>query len=205
MYFQVSLFILAFLIGGIPTGYILVKVLKKRDIRDFGSGNIGFSNVYRTEGIIPGALVLFIDVTKAFLVTFFFSNFFSSTILFRLLLGITVILGNIFTPLLKFKGGKGVATSFGVALALNPFAAFCALCTFLVTVKLTRYMSVGSLVGVTVYVITSYLFYEYANFNTYSLVFSVLVFFAIFLRHISNIKRLLHGQENRIGSEKTRS
>ncbi len=204
MYFQASLFILAFLIGGIPSGYIIVKVLKKRDIRDFGSGNIGFSNVYRTEGFVPGALVLFIDVTKAFLVTFLFSNFFSIVILFRLLLGITVILGNIFTPFLKFKGGKGVGTSFGVALALNPFAALCALCAFLLAVILTRYMSVGSLVGVTVYVVTSYLFYEYANFDLYSLVFSVLVFFAIFLRHISNIKRLLHGQENRIRSEKTR-
>jgi glycerol-3-phosphate acyltransferase PlsY len=205
MYFQISLFILAFLTGGIPTGYIIVKVLKKHDIRDFGSGNIGFSNVYRTEGIIPGALVIFIDVTKAFLVTFFFSNFFSEVILVRLLLGITVILGNIFTPFLKFKGGKGVGTSFGVALALNPFAALCALCAFLIAVKLTRYMSVGSLVAVTVYVLTSYLFYKFANFDLYSVFFSILVFFAIFVRHISNIKRLLNGQENRIGSKKIRT
>jgi glycerol-3-phosphate acyltransferase PlsY len=203
MIIGILLFIGAFLIGGIPTGYIVVKILRRKDIRDFGSGNIGFSNVYRTEGLKLGAQVLIIDVLKSFLVTFFFARFLPNEYLFRFLLGITVITGNIFTPFLKFQGGKGVATALGVTLALNPYASLSALCAFLITVKLSRYISLGSLVAVSVYTLTSALFYVFADYDVFSLLFATLLFIAIVARHISNIKRLINGQENRIGSDKS--
>ena len=203
MVIGILLFIGAFLIGGIPTGYIVVKAFRRKDIRDCGSGNIGFSNVYRTEGLYFGAPVLIIDVLKGFLVTFFFARFFPNQYLFRFLLGITVITGNIFTPFLRFQGGKGVATALGVTLALNPYASLCALCAFLITVKLSRYISLGSLVAVSVYTLSSALFYIFADYDVFSLLFAALLFIAIVARHISNIKRLINGQENRIGSGKS--
>ena len=203
MVIGILLFIGAFLIGGIPTGYIVVKAFRRKDIRDFGSGNIGFSNVYRTEGLKLGFQVLIIDVLKGFLVTFFFARFLPNQDLFRFLLGITVITGNIFTPFLRFQGGKGVATAFGVTLALNPYASLCALCAFLITVKLSRYISLGSLVAVSVYTLASALFYIFFDYDVFSLLFAALLFIAIVARHISNIKRLINGQENRIGSGKS--
>jgi glycerol-3-phosphate acyltransferase PlsY len=203
MVMHILLCIGAFLIGGIPTGYIVVKIFRKKDIKDYGSGNIGFSNVYRTEGLKLGALVLIIDVLKGFLVTFYFARFFPNQFLFRFLLGITVITGNIFTPFLGFRGGKGVATALGVTLALNPYASLCALCAFIITVKLSRYISLGSLVAVSVYTLASMLFYFFADVDVFSLLFAALLFIAIVVRHISNIKRLINGQENRIGSDKS--
>jgi len=203
MLVQTALFIAAFLVGGIPTGFLVVRIMRNRDIRDQGSGNVGFSNVYRTEGLLPGAVVLIVDVGKAFAASYFISLFFADYGLFRFLIGITVILGNVFSPFLGFKGGKGVATALGVTLALNPFASLCALVSFVLTVKLSRYMSVGSLVAVTVYVIASLLFFLYADFTMYTIIFAAMLFIVIAIRHISNIKRLIHGQENRIRSAKS--
>jgi len=199
MLYWIALFILAFLIGGIPTGFIVVKLMRKHDIRESGSGNIGFTNVYRTEGLLPGAVVLIVDVGKAFVASHFFALLYPNQSLFRFLIGITVILGNIFSPFLKFRGGKGVATAFGVTLSLNPYASLCALVSFVITVKLSRYVSVGSLVAVSVYVLASSLFYVYAGYDIFTLIFALLIFVVIVIRHISNIKRLIHGQESRIG------
>jgi glycerol-3-phosphate acyltransferase PlsY len=204
MLYPLGLFLAAYLIGAIPTGYLLVKLVRKHDIRNAGSGNIGFSNVYRNEGILLGAIVLVIDVGKAFGVTQFFPSAFANEGLIRVLMAVAVILGNIFTPFLKFKGGKGVATTLGVSLAINPIAALCALAAFAVTVKLSHYMSLGSLVASLVYALASLLFHLFAGYDLFSLVFAIIIFIIILIRHISNIKRLIHGQENRIGSGRHR-
>jgi glycerol-3-phosphate acyltransferase PlsY len=198
----VALFVAAFLVGGIPTGYLVVKLCRKRDVRESGSGNIGFSNVLRTEGVGLGALVLFIDVAKAFAAVHFFASFFADEPLFRVLIGVTVILGNIGTPFLGFRGGKGVATALGVALVLNPVAAVCALACFLITMRVSHYMSVGSLVGAFIYAVAVYLVFRFADSDMYGLLFALVIFVVIVLRHLPNIKRLMHGQENRIRSGK---
>ncbi len=195
-------FITAFLIGGIPTGYLLVKLVKNRDIRDSGSGNIGATNVLRTEGILLGGVVLTIDAGKAFAGAFFLANLYSNLPLFRLLLGITVILGNIFTPFLKFKGGKGVSAGLGVALALHPASTIIALGIFAVAVATTRYVSVGSLSAVTAFFISVSLFLAYGHSSIYTLFFAILIFITVVTRHISNIKRLVHGEENKVGSRR---
>jgi len=195
-------FITAFLIGGIPTGYLLVKLLKNRDIRDSGSGNIGATNVFRTEGILLGSAVLIIDAGKAFAAAFFLANLYSNPSLLKLLLGITVILGNIFTPFLSFKGGKGVSAGLGAALALHPVATIIALGAFAVAVASTRYVSVGSLSAVTAFLISVSLFLAYGRTSIYTLFFAILIFITVLIRHISNIKRLVHGEENKIGSRR---
>jgi glycerol-3-phosphate acyltransferase PlsY len=194
----ILLIICAFGIGGLPTGYIVVRVFRHRDIREYGSGNIGFTNVYRTEGWKLGLLVLMVDVLRGFLVTYFFSRFTTHQDLMRILIGISVIAGNIFTPFLKFRGGKGVATSLGVTLAVNPFAALGALCAFLITVRLSRYVSLSSMIAVTAYALASALFVVFGDYDLYTLIFAALLFIAIMVRHISNIKRLINGRENRI-------
>ncbi len=195
-------FITAFAIGGIPTGYLLVKLVKNRDVRDSGSGNIGATNVFRTEGVLLGSTVLVVDAGKTFAAAFFLANLYPSVPLFRLLLGITAILGNIFTPFLKFRGGKGVSAGLGVALALHPVATVIALGAFAIAVAVTRYVSVGSLSAVTTFLISASLFLAYGHASIYTLFFAILIFITVATRHISNIKRLVHEEENKIGSGK---
>jgi glycerol-3-phosphate acyltransferase PlsY len=198
----VYLFIIAFFIGAIPSGYLITKVFHKKDIRNYGSGNIGFANVWRTVGIFSGIIVLLIDVGKAFVFAYYFPLFFENASLFRLLFSITIILGNIFNPFLKFKGGKGVATGLGVAAAVNPFSVLFSLAAFLIVILTTKYISLGSLTGAGVYLVSNILFYFNAGKDIYSVLFAFLLFIAILLRHISNIKRLIRGEENKIGFKK---
>lgn len=194
--------LLSYLIGAFPTGYILVKLFKKQDIRDYGSRNIGFSNVLRSFGLLLGSVVLLIDIGKAFLVTYYFPPLFPMESLYRLILGVCALLGNIFTPFLGFKGGKGVATGLGVALAISPLSILCALLGFVITVALTRYISLGSLVGVVVYIFCTLVFYPPSKNNMYPFIFSLLLFIMVSVRHSTNIKRLIQGKESKIGQRK---
>jgi len=203
MVLKVSLlFIAAYIIGGIPTGFIIIRVFHHKDIREHGSGNIGFTNVLRTAGIITGLLVLAVDAGKGFAVSYFLAGLFEEESLFRLLFGITVILGNVFTPFLRFRGGKGVGTGLGVAIAVNPFSVIFALAGFTTVVAATRFVSLGSLLAAAIYLASNSIFSLKGGKDMYSLLFALLLFIVIVLRHISNIKRLLRGEENRIGIKK---
>ena len=204
MFLSILIFLCAFFISGLPTGYLIVRLFRKKDIREYGSGNIGFTNVIRTEGWKLGIPVLIIDILKGFLLVFFLARFFQNQSLFKILIGVVVIAGNVFTPFLKFRGGKGVATSFGVTLAVNPYASLSALCAFLVTVELSKYVSLASMVAAATYTVASALFYIFAGYDLYALLFSALLFIVIVIRHISNIKRLIHGKENRTEFRKNR-
>jgi len=195
----ILLFIFSFLIGGIPTGYIIVKVFKKKDIRQFGSGNIGFANVLRTAGVLMGVVVLLIDTGKAYLATYYFSNFLEPVTLYRLIFGLTVILGNIFNPFLKFKGGKGVAAGLGVALTISPIGVIFSIIMFLIILMIFRYMSLGSITAVATFLICNIVFYFIGKVDIYAVIFSIILFISISLRHNSNIKRLIKGEENKIG------
>ncbi len=196
----IFLCILAYLIGGIPSGFICVKVFHKKDIREYGSGNIGFTNVLRTVGMLTGIAVLVLDTGKAYAVAFFFPLFYDDPYLYRLIFGILVILGNIFNPFLRFKGGKGVGSGLGVALSISPFSALFSIAVFLIVVKVSRYVSLGSLSAAAIFILSCLIFYTYAGADPYSVVFAGLLFCAIVIRHLSNIKRLIRGEENKIGS-----
>jgi len=201
MYQTIGLLILSFLIGGIPTGYIAVKLKEKKDIRTLGSGNIGFTNVLRVSGLWTSILVLIIDVVKAFLTIYFFSYLTNNLELYKFIFGILMIAGNLFSPYLKFKGGKGVATGLGVAIAISPFGVIVAVAAFLLVVLLTRYVSLASITAAFFFMVTNILLYIKSG-NIYRLSFSIILIIAVILSHRENIKRLINGTENRIGKRK---
>ena len=127
--------ILAYLIGSIPTSFIFTKFLKKVDIRQHGSGNVGATNVFRVVGKTPAVMVLLIDILKGviaviFLSDVFFNNFIGMKLgleLYKILLGACAISGHVWSIFLKFKGGKGVATTAGVLIVLSPKVLIAAL------------------------------------------------------------------------------
>lgn len=200
--------ILSYLVGGIPSGYIIFKIFKNDDIRKYGSGNIGFANVLRTAGPVIGFSVLILDAGKAFLATYYFSTFFPNESLYRLIFGLCTILGNVFNPFLRFKGGKGVGTALGVTSAINPIALVFALPIFIIVLFSTKYVSVSSMSAVGTYMVVTIIFYfteiiSKLEKDIYPLIFSVILFLIVILRHISNIKRLIKGEEIKIAIKKT--
>jgi acyl phosphate:glycerol-3-phosphate acyltransferase len=214
---KAGLLILSYLIGGIPTGYILLKVGKNLDIRSHGSGNIGFANVIRTAGPFWGFVVLLVDAGKAFAAVFFFARLLSrfsdpsigEVLLFRVLFGAAAIAGNILNPFLSFRGGKGVGTGLGVALAVSPFPLIASLLVFGATLAAFRYVSLSSLAASLVFFgVNAALFLSpdaslpfgaALNRDVYALVFAGVLCAVIIIRHASNIGRLLNGEENKLG------
>jgi glycerol-3-phosphate acyltransferase PlsY len=192
----------AYLLGSIPTGYLVARA-KGIDIRTVGSGNIGATNVFRTLGKPLGILVLVVDGLKGFAACSWLADFVVQSFAvapdkigcLKIIAGICAVLGHNYTCWLKFKGGKGIATSAGVYFALAPLAAGIALVTWIVTAVLTRYVSIASIAAAValptaVWLTTDSLFL--------GIVTSALGLLAIF-KHKGNIQRLLNGTEQRMG------
>ena len=195
----------AYLIGAIPFGYLIGR-LHGIDIRKVGSGNIGATNVTRTVGKVQGKICFFLDFFKGALpVALVNSVFTQDTANLALAAGLAVILGHIFPIYLKFRGGKGVATAAGVALALAPYPLLCALLVWLVTFLTTRYVSLASIVAAAALPVAAALLLGLGLPTPVPLGASTLIFFTLIallaiLRHVSNIKRLLNGTESRFGN-----
>ena len=195
--------VISYLIGGIPFGY-LIAVAKGIDIRTEGSGNIGATNVGRVLGKKYGLIIFILDMLKGFIVVFFIPAFVSSAIniptttdnLLVVLCGFCAVLGHAFPVFLNFKGGKAVATSFGVFIWLVPISIGIAFGVWLLSVIVTRFVSLGSmigslsLVGVIVIVVDS----PFGD-NKYLTAMSVEVAILIIARHTSNIQRIIAGTE----------
>ena len=192
---MILFFIIAYLIGSVPFGKIVTKILSNKDITQTGSGNIGATNVYRSVSKKAGIIVLLLDAIKPIMalliIEYFDPNFFSK---FKYLIFCLSIIGHIFPIWLKFKGGKGVACYFGGFLILSPLVTIFAMVIWLLTVKLSKLSSLGALLSI--FLLTTYeLIFIYGNLNKVIIfVISVL----IFLKHSSNIKRLITGKENKI-------
>jgi acyl phosphate:glycerol-3-phosphate acyltransferase len=193
--------ILAYLVGAIPTSIWVGKIFYKIDVRDFGSGNAGASNAIRVFGPAVGLFVLVTDMFKGFAAVYlvrFYSFVCPGTpefINIQIILGVAAVLGHIYPVYAGFRGGKGVATIFGVLLALHPLATICAAGVFLIGFFATRYSSVGSILAAISFPIwiivvfkTPYLHLE---------IFSVLVGLLIIYTHRNNIVRLWQGNENK--------
>jgi glycerol-3-phosphate acyltransferase PlsY len=198
------LFLLCYLLGSIPSGYIIGKIAKGIDIRQHGSKNVGATNALRVLGTKLGILTLFFDFLKGLLAIQIIKWIIPEFNNFQLLLGgVFVIFGHIFTVFLSFKGGKGVATSAGVFLGLIPFAFVIALLVFLITVILSKYVSLGSILGVitlfTVQIIEN-LQSGFQSIEFLLFVFVISVF--IIYKHKDNIKRLCEGNENKLHFKK---
>lgn len=190
--------IFAFVFGSIPWGFIIGK-LKGIDLRKTGSGNIGTTNVLRVIGKKEALATLLLDISKGFIPVMLLRLFYEESNLLLLgFTGIAAILGHCFTPFLKFKGGKGVATSVGVILAFSPLAGLTTVIIWLSTFAVFRISSLSALVAFGVLPLVTMIL-RYPDEVT---VFAFIITAIIYLRHLSNIKRLMKGTEIKIGDKK---
>ena len=196
----------AYLLGSIPFGFLLVLLVNKEDIRAQGSGNIGATNVWRSGAKGVGLLTFLLDGAKGYAavaVADLLSRNQSPPVLHNqaILAGLFVILGHIFPVWLRFKGGKGVATAFGVFLALCPLAAFSALGVWLVIVALTRYVSLASILAAVVLpFLTLWLSPGRYGYASGALVF--VCCWIVIVKHRQNIQRLMQGTEHGFGASR---
>jgi glycerol-3-phosphate acyltransferase PlsY len=194
----------AYLLGSIPTGYLVARA-RGIDIRTVGSGNIGAANVFRMLGKPAGILVLVVDGLKGYAACSWLADFVVQPFAvapdkiecLKIVAGICAVLGHNFTCWLKFKGGKGIATSAGVYFALAPLAVSIALGTWMVVFVLGRYVSVASLAAAVALPTAVWLT---PNSLTLRIVTTVLGLLAIY-KHKGNIQRLLNGTERRLGQK----
>lgn len=190
--------IASYLIGSIPFGLITGKLWADIDVREYGSGNIGTSNVLRTVGPAAAIIVFALDVAKGAVAVYLGSLVGGDFV--RIMAGVAAIAGHNWPIYLKFKGGKGIATSLGAVISLTPVIALVLLGFWIVIVGLTRYISLGS---VAVAVLFPFFLIISRAPLTYILAGALISAFAIY-RHRSNIQRLLAGTEHKIGEKAKR-
>ncbi len=194
---EAGVILACYLLGSVPFGLIAGYLVKGVDIRKYGSGNIGASNVMRTLGWPVGVPVFILDVAKGFVAVEVCKQLgFSEYVVVAG--AFAAILGHTFSVFLKFKGGKGVATSLGMIIGFDPVIAGLAFVIWLVVVGITRYISVASVVA-TVSVPVMMVLWVTREVPAAYLAVTVVAAVAIIIKHISNFKRLANGTENRIG------
>lgn len=189
-------FCVAYMIGGIPAAYVAGK-LKGIVITQHGSGNVGGTNAFRILGPQWGIIVAAFDILKAILIVWL-SSLIDKSVTIQIVAAAGVILGHNWSPYIGFKGGKGVATSIGVGLMLYPPQMLLSLSVGIMVVVFTRYVSLGSLVFVTLLPMTIFLSGKGGLLTTFSLGLMVLAYY----RHTSNIVRLSQGKESKIARKK---
>jgi acyl phosphate:glycerol-3-phosphate acyltransferase len=183
--------IVAYLLGAIPFGFVLVRVFQESDIRQTGSGNIGATNVYR-KSKWAGILTLLLDGGKGYLAVMI-AAWLGAGRDWQAAAALFAILGHVFTVFLGFKGGKGVATGCGAFLAVSPPAVGCALAVFVLTVVVSRYISLASILGTAVFPVWSVVFGEPLAVVGWAALGGIV----IIVKHQSNIRRLVAGTENK--------
>ena len=198
----------AYLLGSIPTGYLLVRVFRHQDIRSVGSGNIGATNVLRTGGKGLGVVTFLLDMLKG-----------CAAVGLGALLGgyllpaeplrsmeavaaLCAVLGHMFPIWLRFRGGKGVATGFGVFLVAAPWAALAAIAVFALVLLLSRYVSLASILGAACFPAFAW-YLVHGSKPAFFVAVQAAVSMLIILKHHQNIRRLLAGTESRFGAKKT--
>ena len=190
---------IGYLLGTIPSGLLVGKSLYGMDLREHGSKNIGATNAFRVLGPKAGLMVAIPDLFKGLLAVYI-AQYFGREPLFVVLAGIAAICGHNWSIWLKFRGGRGVATSVGVLLMLAPKVVGVVLVVFAVLVALTRYVSLGSVVGG---IMVPFLMW-YFDYPLEIKVFGIVVALFIVLRHRANIQRLLNGTENKVTAGKAK-
>ena len=192
-------FVGAYLVGAIPFGFLIGK-MRGVDVRTVGSKNIGATNVFRTVGKKWGLLAFFCVVMKGFLPTLAARHFAAEPSWLPLAVGIATVVGHMLTPYMKFKGGKGVATAFGMLIALLPATVGIAFAIFAVTFACSNYISLGSCVAATSLAVMIWIpFLDHAGCKDLPLCILVTLIAAFIVwKHRSNIGRLVRGEENKI-------
>lgn len=196
--FVVSVF-LGYLIGAFPTSFIIAKALKGVDIRDVGSKNAGATNVLRSVGKLPALVTLIVDVLKGvFVVTILAKSFYGNIEsidynFYRSFLGLAAVCGHIWPVFLKFKGGKGVATTLGVGIGLAPLALLPSALVWLLIFLKTNYVSLASITALVAFPVFAIIFGQ----SFYVVLFSVIICSISIFKHRENINRLLKATENK--------
>ena len=193
--------IIAYLLGSIPTAVWIGRLFHGIDVREYGSSNAGATNVLRVLGWKSAIPVLLVDVGKGFLAvkiisfTHIFlpgSNYF---IHYQIIAAIAAVFGHVFPIFAGFKGGKGVATMAGVVLAILPNPFLVAICVFIITLTITKYVSVSSIMAGFSFPIS--VMFIFSTGNKEILIFSLAVFILLLITHRNNIERLFNGEEKK--------
>ncbi|MDK2886890.1 MAG: acyl phosphate:glycerol-3-phosphate acyltransferase [Thermosipho sp. (in: thermotogales)] len=179
--------LIGYFIGAIPFSYIIAK-MKGIDIRKIGSGNVGGTNVLRSAGPLYGGLAFLLDISKGLIVVLLTKKF---GLDMQLLAGSFAVLGHCYPIYLGFKGGKGVATTFGVILGIYPPSGLVFLGIWILVVGITQYVSLASIIG-----LTSASIFALLMGKNYWVIFLALSLFSTY-RHKSNIQRLIRGEERK--------
>jgi glycerol-3-phosphate acyltransferase PlsY len=201
----------AYLLGSIPSGYLLIRIFRHQDIRSIGSGNIGATNVLRSGGKGLAIATFLIDMLKGCAAVYLGRLAAISLIAhglpiesirnFEALAALSAVLGHMFPPWLRFHGGKGVSTGFGVFLVAAPLAALAAITVFILTILITRYVSLGSVLGSASFPIFAWLLVS-GDRPPFFIAVQFIVALLIIAKHAPNIQRLLAGKESRFGAPK---
>lgn len=204
------LLVLAYLVGSVPTAVWVSKWVYGIDIREHGSGNAGATNAFRILGTKAGAGVMFVDMLKGFLAVQL--ALLSPLVLrsepfvnLQIFLGLSAVVGHIFPIWADFRGGKGIATLFGMILAIHPIVALSLVIVFVGMLMLTRYVSLSSIVASIAFpLLILFIFNAHAQELSYRL-FAIATAFLVVLTHHKNISRLLNGNENKVPLFRRRS
>ena len=202
---QIILIAVCYLIGAIPVGFLIVRLTRSVDIRDYGSGNIGMTNVLRTTGLKTGIIVLGLDTFKGVIPVFVSRQLYSDPYM-ETLAAIAVLVGHIWPVFLKFRGGKGVATGMGSFCFISPICGLIVVGVGCLVLAVSRYVSLASIIAASSAFISMWVFNNFyseswiadslATYIMYPLIGVPIIIF----RHRENIARLLNGEERRLGS-----
>lgn len=207
----------SYVIGSIPSSLWMGKVYKNIDIRNYGSGNAGATNTFRILGWKAGVIVLLIDFSKGFLCTAVISQLayhigpgpatpavWDADSFLKIACGIMAVVGHMYPLYASFDGGKGAATAAGMLYGIEPLSISITLAVFITVILVSRYVSLGTIIGSIVYPLSQFILIRFFNWSidTSVVIFTTLLAIAIIAKHHGNIKRLWNGSENRISSFK---
>ncbi|MDF2556577.1 MAG: plsY [Bacillales bacterium] len=194
---EILLIFLAYIFGAIPSGLIIGKVFYNKDIREHGSGNLGATNTFRTLGKKAGFIVSIMDVAKG-LIAVLLPVLFGTDVVHPLLLGVIAVIGHMFPVFAGFRGGKAVATSAGVLLAHNPFLFLFLVVCFFSLIKVTKYVSLSSILTAIVAILYSVIEYFFLDGTWQSFLFVMTLGFFIIYRHRANVVRIKEKTEPKV-------
>ena len=196
--------VLAYVLGSVPTSVWFGRAVHNMDVREYGSGNPGATNTFRVLGTRAGIIVMLGDIIKGLLATsiatlLMRAQFITepNLVTFKLIFGVVAVLGHIFPVFLNFKGGKGVATLLGMMIAIHYEVALMCVVVFLVTLLITKYVSLSSIIGALAFPSMLVFVPRFKTSETLLIVFGFFLFIVILWTHNKNIKRLIQGDENK--------
>ena len=193
--------LVSYLLGNFQTSYLIGKIFMKSDIREFGSGNAGTTNALRVYGIKAAVATLFLDAAKGFVAVVIGRYFLGEIGIY--LSGVSVILGHDWPVFFKFKGGKGIATTIGLALIISPLSALICIVIGVSIIALTRYVSLGTTSAIALWPLVSYILMvtDLYKLNYNFIIFAIILALIAIYKHKANIQRLIHGNESKLGSK----